>query len=294
VLLSIRRLRDALAAPDAFPADERRPWLFLYYVQALVAEAGLPTHEQAEALLARLETPEWTEQHGLVLNAVTDRRIMSLPTGAMAVAEARYGRADAALGYIERLIGTYGAATPGTISEFSPDGGCFQQLWSSYGVIWPVVHSFFGLRPDVAARRLVCAPHLHYAWPAARLSRVPLGDTWVNVTVERTNGGERVTLEIGDPGWEVTLGAAGTTPQVPPQRASLNLLPAVLRPGHLAEHDERTVWLAPANSGAALYTLDVVWSSLNVAEGMLGAMHAASTEPATARTSSLYSCVPKR
>lgn len=264
VMLSIRRLRDALAEPDDCSPDERRPWLFMHYVQALATEAGLPTREQADALLARLETPEWTEPHGLVLNATTDRRIMSLPTSAMAVAEARYGRMDAALDYIERLISTYGAATPGMISEFSPDGGCFQQLWSSYGVVWPIVHAFFGLRPDVAARRLVCVPQLPAAWPSARLTRIPLGDTWANVSVERTEGGQRLTLEIGDPGWEVTLGAAGAV-CLPLAECALNLLPAALRPGHLAERDERGLWLAPAASGSAHYTLDIVWSSVGTA-----------------------------
>lgn len=274
VLLSIHRLREALAVPDGFSPERRRPWLFLHYVQALAAEAGLPTHEQAEALLARLESPEWTEPHGLVLNAATDRRIMSLPTGAMAVAEARYGRPDAALAYIERLIGTHGAATPGTICEFSPDGGCFQQLWSGYGVLWPVIHSFFGLRPDAAARRLVCVPHLPEAWPSARLTGVPIGDTWVDVTVEHTHSGQRVTLEIGNPGWEVTLGAAAK-PGTRPARVLLNLLPAALRPGHLAERDERDIWLAPAATGASHHTLDLVWFPLDagVASSVLGAHH---------------------
>lgn len=259
VLLSVRRLRDALAAPDNHPPEQRRPWLFLHYVQALAAEAGLPTREQAQALLARLESPEWTEPHGLVLNAATDRRIMSLPTGAMAVAEARYGRTDVALEYIERLIGSHGAATPGTICEFSPDGGCFQQLWSSYGVLWPVVHSFFGLRPDAAARRLVCVPRIPTVWPAARLAHVAIGDTWADVTVERTDGGQRVTLEIGDPTWEVMLGAVGE-PGMRPIHSPLGQVSAALRPGQLAERDERDIWLAPPETGAALYTLDVAWS----------------------------------
>lgn len=254
--LSISRLRSALAAPDDNPPGVRRPWLFYHYIQALATEAGIPTHEQAEALLERLETPEWTGPMGLALNAATDRRIMSLPTGAMAVAEARYGRADAALGSIERLISVLGAATPGMISEYSPDGGCFQQLWSSYGVIWPIVHFFFGLRPDAAAKRIVCVPQLPNTWPEARLTGVPVGNTWVNVAVERTAQGQRVTLEIGDPGWEVTLGVA-EAPGLRPNESHHNHLPTALRPGHLVERDERALWLAPAASGVAIHTLEV-------------------------------------
>ncbi len=47
VTLSIQRLRDALERDAvAVPPDIRRPWLFHYYVQALAAEAGLPTHDK--------------------------------------------------------------------------------------------------------------------------------------------------------------------------------------------------------------------------------------------------------
>src|SRR5258706_2357469 len=54
-VLSIARLTEALAADESrAPAEARRPWLFLHYVQALAAEAGLPTTAQAHELLARM------------------------------------------------------------------------------------------------------------------------------------------------------------------------------------------------------------------------------------------------
>src|SRR5258706_178649 len=153
-VLSIARLTEALAADESrAPADARRPWLFHHYVQAFAAEAGPPTADQAQQLVARMETPEWSEEHGVGLNAATDRRIMTLPTGAPACAEARYGRADAALPPIRRITTTLGRAMPGAVAEFSPDGGCFLQLWSGYGIVWPIVRYLFGLRPAVARLR---------------------------------------------------------------------------------------------------------------------------------------------
>jgi hypothetical protein len=250
-------------------------------VQALAADAGLPTREQANALLDRLETAEWTERYGIVLNAAGDRRVMTLPTGAMAVGEARYGRANRALDYIRRIAATFGAAMPGALSEFSPVGGCFLQLWSSYGVVWPVVHYFFGLRPDVAARQLVCVPQLPEDWPQAELRAVPLGETQVNVLVESAPNSARVVAEIADPTWEVILGVVvpegvGITRAVsvvsfdiPPLAATKNesnTEQVTLRSAGLSEPEGRATWLAPARRGAIRYELCVSWSIGQVGE----------------------------
>ncbi len=241
--LSIARLTEALAADESrAPAEARRPWLFMHYVQALAVEAGLPTTDQAQQLLARMETPEWSEGHGVVLNAATDRRIMTLPTGALACAEARYGRADAALAYIRRVTTTLGRAMPGAVAEFSPDGGCFLQLWSGYGVVWPIVRYLFGLRPDVARRRLVCIPLLPAAWPAAELR------------------GRRVRVEIDDPEWLVEMGIIAPDDAAMPLTATLNGEQVSLLPMEGDPSEQRSAWLAPPASGAEAYELVVSWA----------------------------------
>jgi hypothetical protein len=278
---SVERLRRALAsdADRQTAPTSRQPWLLMHMVQALAADAGLPTREQANEMLDRLETAEWTEQYGIVLNAVGDRRVMTLPTGALAVGEARYGRVDRALDYIHRIAATFGAAMPGALSEISPNGGCFLQLWSSYGVVWPVVHYFFGLRPNVAARQVVCAPHPPAGWPQAELRAVPIGGTQVNVVVEHVPDGARVVVEIADPAWEVILGV------VVPQGAGIacavsiassdassfetflgttgseaNTERVTLHSARLSEPEGRATWLAPARTGASRYELYVSWS----------------------------------
>jgi hypothetical protein len=259
---SIVRLQSALKTAtkqdDDLP-DKRRPWLLHHYIQALAADAGLPDAAQAATLLERLEGEEWTEAYGLVLNTATDRRVMTLPTGAMAVGEARYGRVDAALATIQRLVASFGADSPGTLSEYSPRGGCFLQLWSNYGIIWPVVHYFFGLRPDVATRRLLCAPQLPSGWPQAELRAIPLGDTEASVTVSAIPDGVQVVVEIADPIWEVTLGVV-----VPAgariASATAGQTAAPLRAAELAEAEARLTWLAPAQRGAHRYELCATWS----------------------------------
>lgn len=260
LLTSIDLLRRALVEGQSETNQEaRRPWLLRHMVQALATDAGLPDCEQAARLLGQLETPEWLEEFGLVLNAANNRQVMTLPTGALAVGEARYGRVDAALAVMQRMMRAFGAAMPGMLSEYAPNGGCFLQLWSNYGIIWPVIHYFFGLRPDAAAKRLVCAPQLPSVWPYARLSALRLGDMQAQIEVDGLPDGIRLRLEMSDPRWTVTLGAvvpAGA--QV--INASLNGQPIVLAPASSGEDGGRDLWLAPAIQAASCYELSVSWS----------------------------------
>ena len=260
LLTSIDLLHRALVEGQSETNREaRRPWLLWHMVQALAADAGLPDREQAARLLGQLETPEWLEEFGLVLNAANNRQVMTLPTGALAVGEARYGRVDAALAVMQRMMRAFGAAMPGMLSEYAPNGGCFLQLWSNYGIIWPVIHYFFGLRPDVAAKRLVCAPQLPSAWPYVRLGALRLGDMQAQIEVDGLPEGIRLRLEMTDARWMVTLGAvlpAGA--QV--TNASLNGQPIALAPASPDEDGGRDIWLAPAMQGASCYELSVSWS----------------------------------
>jgi hypothetical protein len=260
---SIQRLQKALATDRAaVPDDVRRPWLFYYYVQALAGEAGLPTREQAERLLSRMETQEWSEEFGVVLNASNDRRIMSLPTGALACAEARYGRPDAALDHIHRLCATLGRATPGTIAEFSPDGGNFLQLWSGYGIIWPVVSFIFGLRPDAARKRLVCVPHIPQSWPQARLRDIPLGNSRVSIAVATAEDGEqRITVATSATDWAIEIGAATPEPSSVPVAATLNGTPVRLRRVTDDHGEQRPAWVAAPVHSSPTCELVVRWSS---------------------------------
>ncbi|HEY7124195.1 MAG TPA: hypothetical protein VH540_09625 [Ktedonobacterales bacterium] len=259
---SIKLLRRVLEEQHQNAAPQTRlPWLLSHMVQALAVDAGLPSPEQAEMLLGRLETPEWMEPYGIVLNAATNRKVMTLPTGALAVGEARYGHVAQALATMKRMATAFGAAMPGMLSEYAPDAGCFMQLWSNYGVIWPVVQYFFGLHPDVSRKRLVCVPQLPPAWPSARLHNIPVGSSQVDIELVATAQGICVRLETTAPEWEVSLGVvlpvgASVT------SAALNGKLIVFRAADLDETEGRQTWLAPASVGRASYELIVSWSPI--------------------------------
>jgi hypothetical protein len=45
------------------------------------------------------------------------------------------------------------------------DRAMFMQAWSAYGVKWPVIHHFLGVRPDIPAGALAVVPHIPAGWP---------------------------------------------------------------------------------------------------------------------------------
>ncbi|MBO0790216.1 MAG: hypothetical protein J2P36_04625, partial [Ktedonobacteraceae bacterium] len=187
---------------------QERPWLLKHMIAATPIETGLAAPERAEQVLRRLESDEFNGPWGIYLNPETQRVTMTLPNGLMAAAEARYGRMDQALAYCHKIASTISCRMPGAYSEILPDGGCFIQAWSSYGIIWPVIHFFLGFRPDAAQRRVRFIPHLPVAWQHARLQDVRVGFASLNLYVNRMEQGLQIVLETSDPSYEVTLGCA--------------------------------------------------------------------------------------
>ena len=115
---------------------------------------------------------------------------MTISTGVMAVAQARYGYSDRALELIERMFSSFSRSTPGSISEMSPDYGCFVQAWTAYAAVVPVVSYFFGIKPQ-ADRNVICfEPVMPGKWNAAALEEVRVLDGELSVFYERKDGKE--------------------------------------------------------------------------------------------------------
>jgi glycogen debranching enzyme len=188
--------------------DRKRPWLCKNWAIICPLEAGLPAPEKAIRTLERLEAPEFTGRWGMYLSGIDRTRIMSINTGVMAAAELAYKRVEQALRYIRMIAETLPLHMPGAISEMSPDGGCFVQAWSGYGIAWPVVTQVFGLQPDAFRRRLVLSPTFPVGWTEARLSGVRVG----SITFDVAWDGRMLTVTSHEPGWTVT--ATGVPIQV--------------------------------------------------------------------------------
>lgn len=187
------------------PRDVDLPWLLRHWVVICPVEVGLATPEQAQRLLQRLESPEFSGEWGLYLHPL--RQVaMSINTGIMALAEARYGRTNQALRIVRKLAEAVTYRMPGAISEALPDRWCFIQLWSALGVISPVVEFFLGISPRAAEHKLRVVPNLPAGIDSLQLHQLRAGETHFDISVERSSSKYSVRLSGDDPGYQIEVG----------------------------------------------------------------------------------------
>jgi glycogen debranching enzyme len=165
-------------AQTAHDPERKRAWLLKFWIVISPIEWGLAPPDRAAIALRRLESPEFSGRWGLHISSMYGQEIMSISTGVMATAEARYGRSEQALRYLHALSDALPMDMPGAISELLPTGGCFLQAWSGYALVWPVVRHFFGIQPDALNRTIHLTPCFPRSWPEAHLTNVRIGDTY--------------------------------------------------------------------------------------------------------------------
>jgi hypothetical protein len=127
------------------------------------------------------------EDWGMVLHPER-RDVMSVNTGLLALAEARYGRLDQALRLVRKTASALDLRTPGAISEALPDRWCFLQLWSAVGIISPLVEGVFGVAPCAADRRLRVVSSLPAGWDHAELRNVRIGKDHFDIRLALHDG----------------------------------------------------------------------------------------------------------
>ena len=204
---SQRLLGPGLERYATAPEEVDLPWLLRHWVVLCPLEVGLATDERAARSFARLESPEFCDEWGMVLHP--DRRdVMSINTGLLALAEARYGRLDQALRYTRKLAEALNVRMPGAISEALPDQWCFLQLWSALGIVSPVVEGVFGVEPRAAERRLRVIANLPDMWPRAELRQLRVGSAAIDVRIERVDGECRVQVACSDAEYTLDVGSA--------------------------------------------------------------------------------------
>jgi hypothetical protein len=131
--------------------------------------------------------------------------MMTIATGVQAVAEARYGRIDESLWYVNRIVETFGRTLPGSISEMMPDYGCFAISWTSYGVVVPLIEHVFGIRPDAVHKTIVLDPQVPSGWEDMRIGDLPVGTNTISFSRRKTDEGIEYGLEARENGWTFVL-----------------------------------------------------------------------------------------
>lgn len=94
---------------------------------------------------------------------------------------------------------------PGALTEIAPspeydpfvdfrERAMFMQAWSSYGVQWPVIHHFAGVRPDMPHHRLAVVQDVPDSWPGLSVSRLCVGNGQIRCR------GQQVGQDVYHPG----------------------------------------------------------------------------------------------
>ena len=146
----------------------------------------------------------------VVSSVVNETSIFSLNSAIAGVSEGNYGR----LGADQQGVYIRGNARaqldpdlwemPGAMPEIVP-GGVFganidkplnersmvMQAWGAYGVLWPVVHQWLGVSPDMGRGRVAVVPQLPPDQPSASARSVKVGSGRLDVAARRTTDGPR-------------------------------------------------------------------------------------------------------
>jgi len=223
---------DPGAATGSAPVTQLQQY---YWTNATPMETAFASVQHGAAALTQLEntqlpSPIFTGATGFYQQAQTStstgsRQASAVNTGVMAVAEANYGRMDKSLEYLEFVASELDIEQPGALPELfnSPDYNYFQaftgramvmQAWSSYGVEWPIIYHYLGVRPDVPNGQLVVIPELPAAWPTLSVNNLRVGTGTIAVGAKQ-NGNQYTTTVTAPTGYNVQIGyviPAGTKP----------------------------------------------------------------------------------
>ena len=170
----------------------------------------------------------------VVSEVPSERNVFTLNSAIAAVSEGNYGR----LGRNQQGVYVRGNALsqldpdlwemPGAMPEIVPGGdfganidrlfterSMVMQAWGAYGVLWPVVHHWLGVSPDLGRGRVSVVPQLPTSEDRISGKRIRLGDSNIDVEAQR-NGSRYVTTVDRDGRLQLTIGAvvpAGSTVQ---------------------------------------------------------------------------------
>lgn len=132
--------------------------------------------------------------------------VMTLPTGVQAIAEARYGRPDQALGYLQKMARSFSYALPGSMYEVSPDFGMITQAWTAYSFMIPLVEGFFGMHPIASEKTIYLKPNIPESWPHLRIDALEVGGHKISIEYAKERSQNKGIEVFGLPeDWTIIL-----------------------------------------------------------------------------------------
>jgi hypothetical protein len=186
-------------------------------------EQDIAPPARATAALTRMQGPAFTGSCGLYVDGVggpmgtSGQTCYLVNTGAMARAEAGYGRTAQAIGYLDKVASQLTVEMPGALPELAASAqynpfepftsrANVMQAWSSYGLLWTVVSDLLGVSPDVPAGSVAVVPEVPGSWPRLSVSDLRVGRDRLAETASQSGGSYR-TVVSGARGLVLTIGA---------------------------------------------------------------------------------------
>jgi len=196
---------DAMLARKAAKGDSETGFIInKNWILNTPMEAGIAPKDKADIALENMHTADFIGPFGMYLNVLRQDQTMTISTGAMAVAQARYGYADRALELLEKMNATFNMIGPAQFAEMSPDYGCFVQAWTAYALFTPVVRHMLGIQPNAMSGEIELRPCLPSRWRNAVIERVRVLDGEIGVRCEKKGGALRLEIS-GTPGLRVRV-----------------------------------------------------------------------------------------
>jgi len=188
-----------------FSQGEERGWFTnKNWVINTPMETGIAPVEKAIRNLDKIRN-EHCGEYGPFLSAVERRHMMTIATGVQAMSEARYGRIDECLWYVNKIASTLGLTLPGSINEMMPDYGCPAQGWTIYGITTPLITYVFGVTPDAFNKQLVIEPQLPSGWDTMSLENQRVGNNIYNIKINRKDGQTTYEVTSKEKDWNTVL-----------------------------------------------------------------------------------------
>ena len=197
---------------------QQRWWISVAPMEQDIAPAG-----HADSALTTMQGATFTGPCGLYVDGVGGpsgtggQTCYLVGTGAMAAAEANYGRTKQSTSYMDKVASQLTVEMPGSLPELARSSqydpyqaftsrANVMQAWSSFGLLWTTAHDILGVSPDVPSHSLQVVPDLPASWPTGSVRQLKIGADQLSVAASQSAGRFRTEVS-GARGLALTIGA---------------------------------------------------------------------------------------